>query len=233
MYQWGYLKNLALAKLDLTEEEAETQGLIERFPYYANEVITQVCSSIKPKHTFAEFIVVDKTYLELRYGPIDDGKHSTVAKNHGLVLIGTTETMPSDFIAFGDDVNERIYQEYNAIFTETATDEHFRYLGYNKILFKKTGTYQISYNARWIDFSNVPRSDVDDIQYTGPIDDSYELDVPADILDCIPAYIASQCFKIDDQYKSQVFRNEYEMSLARIDNTDFKNTKTFSIGGDW
>lgn len=228
MYTWGYLKTLALAKLDLTEDEAQTQGLIDRFPYYANEVITQVCSAIKPKNTFAEFNVVDKRYLDSKYGPFEDADYAAIAKEHGLVLIGVAEKMPSDFIAFGDDVNERAYIEYNATFYENATDEHFRYLGYNKVLFKKVGTYQISYKARWIDFCNGTRNGID-----GPMDDIEELDVPADILDCIPAYIASQCFKIDDQYKSQVFRNEYEMSLARIDDTDFRNTKTFEIGGDW
>lgn len=218
MYTWGYLKNVALAKLDLTEEEAETQQLIDKFPYYANEVITQICSSIKPKNTFAEFVVTD------------DPK---VAEEKGHILVGTQVKMPSDFIGFGDDVNERSYQEFNLILNEIACDQDFKYLGYNKVMFKRPGTYQISYKARWIDFNDILRVDELGNEYQGPVDDSYELDVPADILDCIPAYIASQCFKIDDQYKSQVFRNEYEMSLARIDDTDFKNTKTFMIGGDW
>lgn len=230
MYTWGYIKSVSLAKLDLTEEEAENQGLIANFPYYANEVITQVCSAIKPKNTFAEFIVVDRKYLELNYGPINNNEYEKVAKEHGLTLIGTVACMPSDFTAFGDDVNERVYSEYNAIFVESATDEDFRYLGYNKVLFRKPGTYQISYKARWIDFVNITS---DDGTRFGTMSDSYELDVPADILDCIPNYIASQCFKIDDMEKSQIFRNEYEMSLARIDDTDYKNSKTFSIGGDW
>lgn len=217
MYSWGYLKNVALAKLDLTEDEAETQGLIERFPYYANEVITQVCSAIKPKNTFAEFTITN----------------DPAEVNDNVKLVGDTCRMPSDFIAFGDDVNERFYEEFGIITSCECHDEDFKYLGYNRLVFKRPGTYQISYKARWIDFNNIPRTDDDGISYTGPIDDSYEIDVPADILDCIPAYIASQCFKIDDQYRSQVFRNEYEMSLARIDDTSYKNTKTFSIGGDW
>ena len=204
MYTWGYLKSVALAKLDLTESEAEVQGLIERFPYYANEVITQICSAIKPKATCATF---------------------NISKND----IGVIKTMPSDFVSFGDDVNERSYQQYNATFFEECHDDDLRFLGYNQIMFKKEGVYQISYNARWIDFANITRPD----GLTGPVDSSTELDVPMDILDCIPPYIASQCFKIDDQYKSQVYRNEYEMSLARIDNTTYKNTKTFKIEGDW
>lgn len=198
MYTWGYLKNVALAKLDLTEEEAEIQDLISKFPYYANEVITQICSSIKPKPAYAEFVVTDGD-------------------------VGKTFIMPKDFVSFGDDVNERTYSLYNMNVSEECHDDDFRFLGYNKLIFKKPGKYLISYNARWFDFSEVD----------GIIDSDTELDVPNDILDCIPSYIASQCFKIDDQYKSQVFRNEYEMSLARIDNTTYKNTKTFKIEGDW
>ena len=195
MYTWGYLKQVILSKLDLTEEEAETQNLISRFPYYANEVITQICSAIKPKRTFAEFIITSED-------------------------VGLSKIMPADFVSFGDDVNEFTYEEYNARFTRPATDEDFRYLGYNQIVFRKVGIYHISYNARWIQFGNTTANE-------------QELDVPMDILDCIPSYVASQCFKIDDEYKSSVYRNEYEMFLARIDDTDYKDTKTFKIGGDW
>ncbi len=195
MYTWGNIKEASLSKLDLTESEANLQNLINRFPHYANEVITQICSSIKPKATFQTFIVTDKE-------------------------IGTKFEMNKDFVSFGDDVNYRTYDLYNAQFTEEAHDDDFTYLGYNEIMFKKPGIYQISYNARWFDFSS-------------ELDDNTELDVPMDILDCIPLYIASQCYKIDDEYKSSVFRNEYEIALARIDDTNYKNTKTFKIGGDW
>lgn len=207
MYTWGYIKQVSLANLDLTEEEAEIQNLINRFPYYANEVITQVCSAIKPKRTFAEFNITD-----------DD--------------VGIQQAMPQDFISFGDDVNHRTYDEYNMTFCEEAHDEDFSYVG-NKLLFKKPGIYQISYNARWIDFSNVTRTSADGEVLTGPIDDSYVIDVPFDILDCIPAYIASKCFMVDNQYKAAVYRNDFETMLARIDDSDYKNTKTFKIGGDW
>ena len=59
-YTWGYIKDVSLSKLDLDENEATVQNLLSRFPFYANEVITQVCSSIKPKYTFENF-VIDKT----------------------------------------------------------------------------------------------------------------------------------------------------------------------------
>ena len=234
MYYWGYLKEVILAKLDLTEDEANEQNLISRFPYYANEVITQICSAIKPKWTFAEFKVVDTLYIDIKHGELlEDETYESVAAANNWTLVGKRATMPNDFISFGDDVNLINTDLYGNDLTREAHDKDFRYLGYNQLMFSTPGIYQISYNARWVDFNAIPRTDEDGIEYTGPIDDSHVLDIPMDILDCIPPYVASQCFKFDDQYKSQVYRNEYEMALARIDNTNYKNTKTFTIGGDW
>lgn len=200
MYTWGYIKDVSLAKLDLEEAEATVQNLLSRFPFYANEAITQICSSIKPKYSFVNFI-------------IDETK------------VGVPQDMPKDFISFGDDVCYELKEKdigYGdvALIKEELHDEDFEYYGYNKVIFKKTGNFNISYNARWITFDKSFKNET-------------VLDVPTDILDCIPSYIASQCYKIDDEYKASVFRNEYEIALARIDNTNYKNTKTIKIEGDW
>lgn len=197
MYTWGYIKDVSLAKLDLTEQEANVQNFLSRFPFYANEVITQVCSTIKPKHTFFEMdITEDNINVPLQIG--DD-----------------------DFVAFDDDVSTITYEDkYGNTITEEAHDDYFVYRGYNQAIFFKTGKYVIPISVRWVTF----RKDMDD---------SEVLNVPNDILDCIPSYIASQCYKIDDEVKSSIFRNEYEMAMARIDNTNYKSTKTIKIGGDW
>lgn len=195
MYTWGYLKDVILAKLDLEEKEAETQNLIKRFPLFANEAMTQICSSIKPNHTFFEIDVTKE-------------------------MLGTPVKMPDDFISFDDDVNTISYYDvYGIKIVREACDEDFTYLGHKHLIFKLPGTYQISYNAKWISFTNM--------------DNDTELDVPEDILNCIPSYVASQCYKIDDEYKSSVYRNEYEIFLARIDDTHFKNSKTLRVEGDW
>ena len=196
MYTWGYLKDVCLSKLDLEEDEATIQNLLSRFPFYANEAMTQICSSIKPKYDFAHFVITNDTL--------------TVAQE-----------MPSDFISFGDDVCYELRKNSNGELEQIELhDDDFIYSGYNKVIFKHTGDFYISYNARWFTFGK-------------SIDDSTELNVPNDILDSIPSYIASQCYKIDDDYKAQVYRNEYELMLARIDNTNYKNTKTIKIEGDW
>ena len=195
MYTWGYLKDVTLAKLDLTENEATVQNLLSRFPFYANEVITQVCSAIKPKYTFAKF-------------EIDFDK------------VGVEQNMPDDFISFGDDICYELVNNGKFLEKHQIFDVDFEYYGYNQVIFKHPGNFYISYNARWYTF-------------TKAIDDNEKIDIPNDILDCIPSYIVSQCYKIDDEYKAQVFRNEYELMLSRIDATNYKNTKSILIEGDW
>lgn len=199
-YTWGYIKDVSLSKLDLEEPEATVQNLLSRFPFYANEVITQVCSSVKPKYTFANFVITTSD-------------------------VGVVKTMPSDFVSFGDDVCYRLAEERNwqgdiRTVKQELHDDDFEYLGYNQIVFKRPGNYFISYNARWYTFNK-------------SLSDDEVINVPDDILECIPSYIASQCYKIDDEYKASVFRNEYEIMLSRIDNSNFKNTKTIKIEGDW
>ena len=80
--------------------------------------------------------------------------------------------------------------------------------------------YFISYNARWYTFNK-------------SLPDDEVIDVPNDILECIPSYIASQLFKIDDEQKSAIYRNEYEMAIARINENDYSTNKVFDGRGDW
>ena len=196
MYTWGYIKDVTLAKLDLDALEANEQDLISRFPFYANEAMTQICSAVKPKLSYAQF---------------------NIDKNN----IGLLKEMPDDFIAFSDDVNTRRWVDFNNdTWIEECHDDEVSFKGYNQLIFWKEGIYTIAYKARWYKFDK-------------SLDDNVVINVPTDILECLPSYIASQCYKVDDETKSAIYRNEYELFLARIDDTDFKQTKTFKIGGDW
>ena len=194
-YTWGYVKDNALAKLDLDETEANNQNFLSRFPYYANEAMTQICSSVKPKYTYVEFNITSD-------------------------LVGVEQKMPDDFISFGDDINYELLNDERMTMKKEIHDSDFTYQGYNKVVFFREGRFFISYNARWFMFAK-------------NINNSVVLDAPDDVIECLAAYIASQCYKIDDEYRASIFRNEYEVLLARIDNTNYKNTKTFIIEGDW
>lgn len=194
-YTWGYVKDASLAKLDLDEVEANNQNFLSRFPFYANEAMTQICSSIKPKYSYVEFNITSD-------------------------MVGKEQNMPEDFVSFGDDVNYELIHNERMVIKKEIHDIDFDYHGYNKVIFYREGTFYLSYNARWFTFNK-------------NMNNSTLLDIPDDIVDCLPSYIASQCYKIDDEYRASVFRNEYEILLARIDNTNYKNTKTFIIDGGW
>ena len=49
MYTWGYVKDAILAKLYLSEEEAQRAKFLDSFTIYANECLTQIASTIRPK----------------------------------------------------------------------------------------------------------------------------------------------------------------------------------------
>lgn len=193
MYTWGYIKENTLSKLNLTEEAANQQGFLSRFPYYANEAMTQICSAVKPKETFFE-VVVDADNV--------------------LTLI----TLPYDFVAFSDDIIT--YKHTSMSEPVEVGDDYVAYYGYNQIVCRVKGTYRIPYKARWFFF-------------TKDCHNATEIVAPADVLDALPSYIASQCWKVDDETKSAIYRNEYEMFLARIDDSSFKSQRTIHIGGGW
>ena len=225
MYTWGYLKNSILAKLDLDQDEATEMKLLNRFATYANEAMTQICSSVKPNRTYYEvrFYKTISHWNNLLYldGKVIAGTiiDDVVYDANGDVFaypVGRFISMPKDFISFGDGRTWRLIGNESLICHDNVIIRE----GYNKFTCLEYGFYKISYNARWYDFSNV-------------VDDDILSNVPVDVLECIPSYVAHQCYKIDDEYKSAVFRNEYEMFLARIDNSDYDNTTTITIEGDW
>ena len=225
---WGEIKNAALANLDLTEDEATEQRLLGNFYLWANEVITQISSTVKPKYSF-EYVDVYTEYdrwLEL-------------SKKYNVYLdkmpeYNSEETYTDEEKAYWEEWLSTTF--VNKIYVMKAKD--FIYRGYKQLLFLLPGEYSIPYHARWYTFEStmVPDGeDIDDDDYEGynGIDDNVEIDVPRDILECIPPYIAMKGFKIDDEYKSSVFRNEYETALARINDEHFEQNRTFEIGGDW
>ena len=193
MYTWGYIKENTLSKLNLDESAANELGLLSRFPYYANEAMTQICSGVRPK----------ETYLELS---IDETN------------VGKSIVMPEMFIGFSDDVI--YYKESQYADFEEVGDDFVTYNGFNEIICSQKGIYRIPYKARWFFF-------------TKDLHNATDIPAPADICDALPSYIASQCWKVDDEVRAALYRNEFEMFLARIDDTTFKSQRTLRRGGGW
>jgi hypothetical protein len=204
MYTWGYIKEATLSKLNLSEEEANQQGFLSRFPYYANEAMTQICSAVKPEEKYFEIEVVTK-----------DGKY----------LIDKEIQLPEDFISFSDApvlYKEEIFLYGQVLKTQfiEVDDDIMEYYGYNKVICKRPGLYRIPYNARWFFF-------------TKELQNNIVIPAPVDICEALPSYIASQCYKIDDEVKAAAYRNEFEVFLARMDNSSFRSQRTIHIGGGW
>lgn len=235
MYTWGYIKQACLAKLDMSANQAIENGLLNKFPFYANEAITQITSAIKPKREYVEFKVRCESkiveYCKQTYhldnvsflfnqpcdlSGLSLNELSALKEYNSYVYIGKNVSMPNDFFSWNDDKSYICNGEH----ISEATDKNYNLFGNNKILFLTEGDYKIPYNARWFIFNTDTNDDV-------------ELDVPYDILDCLPSYIVSQCYKIDDEQKSSIYRNEYEMFLARIDENDLHTNKTIRNWGDW
>ena len=132
-------------------------------------------------------------------------------------------TMPADFISFDHErVTVKFYDDEKLCNIEEVHGDYMQMIG-GKLHIFVPGTYEIGYNGNWLN-----DSDTDDY--------SMEMafaDIPNDVAICIPSYIVSQIYKIDDDYKAQVFRNEFEMMLARIDPDEYQEPETFKIMGDW
>lgn len=236
MYTWGYIKNACLVKLDMTADEAVNLGFMNKFPFYANEAMTQICSSVKPKHTYAEFTAVykdkmlellkkaypdikDWSFLEKNkgyYKDMTDDEQKAWTDWHACTFIGHPAKLPADFVSLGNEVDRKLNDDE----WEEADDTDFVTHGYREIVFMNPGIYQVAYNARWFFF-------------TPDLDDDEELDIPSDIIDSLPSYIVSQCYKVDDETKAQIYRNEYEMFLARIDDNLYSTNRTMKIRGGW
>lgn len=234
MFTYGYIKNAILAKMNLNEDEALEQNLLDGIPYYLNECLTQITSTIKPKYAhvdvtaYCQAIPIPPQLQEPKEPEdIDTKKEREKALEEYLkdkTLIHTPYKMPKDFIAFSgksmvrlekfDRIAGVVYLPLEELHDEVA------YISNNELVFKKPGKYIITYDAQWEFFTDSTADDV-------------EVDIPADIVQCLPAYVASQLWKIDDERKAAIYRNEFEMAFARINNSDPRGNLTLASEGGW
>lgn len=256
MFTYGYIREATMAHLDLDEAEVGAMNLLNRFPIFANEAI-QAISSCKPKlKYFQPTIVNELPPVVLEYNddgdvtvrkPTDDEnyffKYSQWPSGHlpvdeeapdfgdeieqklfyaGLhtYLVNSEIVMDEDFIAFLDKqcFRKDDYKYSSGEYLPSRPKKDFFYTGTNSINFMKTGQYKIPYKATWLTFQ------------TG-MSDYDELDIPFDVMVCIPLYIASVALQIDYAQKAQLKRSEFEIALSRVTVSDFmpstKITPTF------
>lgn len=228
MYTYGYIKNAILKKLNLTEKEALEQELIDSIPYNINECLAQIASTIKPNFATKEVIAfegqipIPQEYLHLPSDSVEQRNQKDLALEQYLenkAIVGKPFTMPDDFIAFSGISRFEGYKTGCYLPSREVHDE-VTHLDRKQIVFLKEGIYQITYDGWWPTF-------------TDEMQDSTEIDIPADIVNCIPSYVAAQLWKIDDERKANIFRNEFEILFSRINNSDYRGVKTFGVQGGW
>jgi hypothetical protein len=192
MYTWGNIKDNVLGILALSEEEAQELNLVSRFTYYANEAMTQICNTVKPKYEYVLYNIEGYESLKVSFG--------------------------TDFLGFVDD---EVYYQHDENHDFVYADELVEFRGSNEILFKAAGKYLIPQRKCWYFFDE----DISDVASLG--------DIPQDVCEAIVPYIASKCFTIiDDERKAIIYRNEFEVLFARLEDTRV-NSGTFHIRGGW
>lgn len=228
MYTYGYIKNAILTKLNLTEKEALEQNLLDTFIYNINECLSQIASTIKPNFATKQVVVYkDKIPVEPELLPDKiDPVEVRLKKEEALkeyyedkAVVGTPYTMPEDFIAFSGV--PRVQEEICGCL-KPSEELHGQaiHLDRKQVVFLKPGIYQITYDGWWPVFND-------------KLQDADEIDIPTDIVICIPSYVASQVWKIDDERKANIFRNEFEILFSRINNSDYRGVTTFGVEGGW
>lgn len=238
MFTYGYIKNAILSKMDLGEADALEQDLMDAIPYNLNECLSQIASTIKPHFAciqvtaFKDEIPIPKDLLP----PMDEEEPETVTAKlerenklkeylKDKEVVGNIRRMPDGFIAFSgksmmqNELGNRLdgtilYSEPHELHDEVA------YVGNDKVTFLHPGKYIITYDENWPFFT-------DDMQ------DTTEIDIPADIIICLPSYVASQLWKRDDERKAAIYRNEFEIAFSRINNSDYRGNTTFIPEGGW
>lgn len=238
MFTYGYIKEAILSKMDLGESDALEQDLMDAILYNLNECLSQIASTIKPHFSciqvtvFKDEIPIPEDLLP----PTDEEKSETVKEKterekklgeylKDKELVGNVRRMPKDFIAFSGKSmmqneigctveGKRIYSQPHEVHDEVA------FVGNDKLIFAHPGKYTITYDANWPFF-------------TDTLPDTEEVDIPADIIICLPSYVASQLWKRDDERKAAIYRNEFEIAFSRINNSDYRGNTTFGIEGGW
>lgn len=124
--------------------------------------------------------------------------------------------IPEDYlIEHNYDWQDNMCDDY-IVRKRAILDDDFSYIGKDMLKFYKEGQYMIPAKFMWFIFES-------------GVSDNQELDIPSDILSCIPLYIASICLQIDNPTRAQVKRSEFEMALARCTSTDFIDNNKFRV----
>lgn len=250
MYTYGYIREATMAHLDIDESEALAMNILKRFHIFANEAIQAISAVKPAYKYFRVNIVNNYTPVietidingsisyreateeELKhledYDVADEIATAEYYTSKNIYLVSTDLSMPEDFLSFTNKQSFKKYEKpkFNPeefvngliselnwqtneeiVFMPVDYNKDLSFIGNTKIRFNTTGEYLVPYKALWYIFKS-------------GLSDYEELNMPLDVLTCIPLYIASQALQIDYTQKAQIKRSEFEMALARVNNTN-------------
>lgn len=161
---------------------------------------------------------------------IDDLEIEKYNNSQNVYLVNTPIKLPEDYITFAQkQAYKKQVRSYNQLedyimavgdWQDNMCDEYWGPISKNDYMivaprtltFNNVGEYKIPYKAVWF-------------RFTSAMSDTDEIDMPVDIFNCMPLYIASEALQIDYAQKAQIKRSEFEMALARVTIDDHLPTK--------
>ena len=251
MLSYGYIREATQAHLDLDEQEIQAMNLQTRYPIFANEAMQAICA-VKPKYDYFRVKITESyepiinlgndqfraaTEDELNWETLgspepnfaDDVYTKKWYEAQNIYLSNTQIRMPDNFLAFANkqawafiisdefDIETFVTGTRQVNVDTTlkqvpATKSMFMYDGSNTLRFFIEGEFWIPYKGVWY-------------QFKSGISDDDLIDIPTDVLVTIPLYIAAQCLKLDHAQLANAKRAEFELALARVNNTDLMAIK--------
>jgi hypothetical protein len=197
------------------------QEAIDKYTPIEKYVGTVVFDNISNQYWIVNEIATNNYKWE-KINLADDVATKEYYTKNNIYELNTNIRMPDDFISFTNKQTfKRTVNKFNPenfIYDNWTTNEAERLepVNYNKdIMFSdnnsvmclKEGEYLVPYKCVWYLF-------------TSALPDTEEIDMPIDILNCLPLYIASVVLQIDYAQKAQIKRSEFELALSRVSVTD-------------
>lgn len=163
---------------------------------------------------------INNVFSWIRLSSVDEATQRDYYLKKGMYLVGEEIKMPDGFIAFTnkqtfivkrpapfspeDFINGRDWTTNEAERWEPVNyNKDIMFVGQNSVKCLKEGEFMIPYKCVWFIFNSAQP-------------DTTEIDIPIDVFNCIPLYIASEVLQIDYAQKAQIKRSEFEMALSRI-----------------
>ena len=262
MKTWDEVKKVTLSKLFMDENEADEQGYLGNFVYFANECLSLIANGVKPKYVAFEILLFDKkdipddlkTYSELiRYKntssnityvvPNEETVYE-VSENEKYIFVNgklvRDDEADFDTVVEGSDFVAG-YITDNLI---TMPDNFISFADMVEYLDGDPGEYNIYFGrdkiklkkpGNYIIYYNALYDEIPEetANQSGENSTPVYIDADQSIINCLPSYIASQVLAQDDYIRATTLKNEFELMLSRLDSDVMYETKHFKSTGGW